>query len=63
MDEFKNKRKHRDGTSKEVWDQQASGDFAKRKSHDQGRSDRLMRRNNIALDDVEGQIKDFFAGT
>ena len=61
MDEIKGRPKQRGGAAKGAWSHSAEGEFSKSGDHHkQKRSDLAQKRDAIARDDVETQIKNFF---
>ncbi len=60
MDEINGKVKQRGGAAKGAWSQSSEGNFPKSRDHKQKRSDLAQKRDAIARDDVDEQIKNFF---
>lgn len=60
MDEIKGRPKQRGGATKGAWPHSTEGEFQKSGNHKQKRSDLAQKRDAIARDDVEKQIKNFF---
>ena len=60
VDEVKGRPNRRGGATKGAWSHATEGDLPKSRDHKQKRSDLAQKRDAIARDDVEMQIKNFF---